>query len=164
MAAACRATRLVRVQRRASALLLACLASLAAPVRGVEGSAVHYFEIEVLARGLEHPWGLAFLPDGRMLVTERAGRLRVAGADGTLSAPLAGVPAASAVGQGGLLDVALHPDFAANQLVYLSLAAGAADSYGTEVWRGRFAGDRLDDVARVFRALPKEDGGRHFGS
>ena len=73
-----------------------------------------------VASGLQHPWGMAFLPDGRLLVTERPGRLRIVGTDGKLSEPLAGVPAVSATGQGGLLDVQLDPEFAKNRLVYLS--------------------------------------------
>src|SRR5436190_1909150 len=79
-------------------------------------------DVARIAGGLEHPWGLAFLPDGRMLVTERPGRLRIVTRDGTLSAPLAGVPAVWAHGQGGLLDIALDPDFAANHFIYLSFA------------------------------------------
>jgi glucose/arabinose dehydrogenase len=122
-------------------------------------------EVVAVAGGLEHPWGLAFLPDGRMLVTERPGRLRVVAADGTLSAPLAGVPAVYARGQGGLLDVALDPDFAANQLVYLSYSEPGDDGTGgTSVARGRFAGDRLEGTEVVFRQSPKLDGGQHFGS
>ncbi|MGH7333374.1 MAG: PQQ-dependent sugar dehydrogenase, partial [Candidatus Rokuibacteriota bacterium] len=78
--------------------------------------------VETVARGLEHPWGLAFLPDGRLLVTERPGRLRIVGQDGRVSTPLAGVPPVLARGQGGLLDVALDPHFASNRLVYLSYA------------------------------------------
>src|SRR6186713_1482297 len=78
--------------------------------------------VETVARGLQNPWGLAFLPDGRMLVTERPGRLRIADADGSLSEPLQGVPRVAAGGQGGLLDVALDPNFAQNRLVYLSFA------------------------------------------
>jgi glucose/arabinose dehydrogenase len=75
-----------------------------------------------VAVGLQHPWGLAFLPDGRMLVTERPGRLRLVGPDGRLSEPLAGVPEVAAGGQGGLLDVVLSPRFAQDRLVYLSFS------------------------------------------
>src|SRR5215212_9234744 len=76
--------------------------------------------VETIARGLDHPWGLVFLPDGRMLVTERPGRLRIVSADGQLSLPLGGVPRVYARGQGGLLDVALDPKFSENRLVYLT--------------------------------------------
>ena len=78
--------------------------------------------LETVAAGLEHPWGMAFLPDGRMLVTERPGRLRVIGRDGRLGPPLSGVPRVEAVKQGGLLDVVLDPDFPETRLVYLSYA------------------------------------------
>ena len=93
---------------------------------------------ETVASGLEHPWGLVFLPDGRMLVTERPGRLRIVSQNGTLSAPLGGVPTVQARGQGGLLDVTLDPQFAQNRLVYLSFAeAGEGGTSGTAVARGR---------------------------
>jgi glucose/arabinose dehydrogenase len=122
-------------------------------------------DVVVVASGLEHPWGLAFLPDGRMLVTERPGRLRIVAADGTLSAPLAGVPAVWAKGQGGLLDVALDPDFANNHFVYLSFAEpGDGDSAGTAVARGRLEGDALAGTTVVFRQEPKIADGHHFGS
>ena len=100
-------------------LLLAALAPAAAQTFRSEAGALR---VVTVAKGLEHPWGLAFLPDRRMLVTERPGRLRLVAADGTLSPPLAGVPAVYARGQGGLLDVALDPGFAENRLVYLSYA------------------------------------------
>jgi glucose/arabinose dehydrogenase len=94
--------------------------------------------VVTVARGLEHPWGLAFLPDGRMLVTERPGRLRIVARDGTLSAPLAGVPRVEAGGQGGLLDVALAPDFATSRIIYLSYSEpGHLGAVGTSVARGR---------------------------
>ena len=79
-------------------------------------------KVETFAKDLVHPWGLAFLPDGRLLVTERPGRLRIVGKDGTLSAPVQGVPKVYASGQGGLLDVELSPDFASTGLIYLSYA------------------------------------------
>lgn len=120
--------------------------------------------IEVFASGLVHPWALAVLPDGRMLVTERPGRLRYVGRDGALSEPVAGVPEVWAQGQGGLLDVALDPDFAANRLVYLSYAEpGPGGTAGTSVARGRLEGDRLAQVEVIFRQ-PKVEGPDHFGS
>jgi glucose/arabinose dehydrogenase len=118
----------------------------------------------VVAKGLEHPWGLAFLPDGRMLVSERPGRLRIVERDGRVGAPLAGVPAVAASGQGGLLDVVLHPQFATNQLVYWSFSEPGDGGAGTAVARGRLDGQRLADVQIVFRQLPKVGGGNHFGS
>ena len=125
----------------------------------------HAFRVVEVASGLDHPWGLAFLPDGRMLVTERPGRLRTVTAEGRLDPePVAGVPRVHASGQGGLLDVALHPDFGENGWVYLSYAAGNWGRAGTEVVRGRLRGKRLGEVEVLFRALPKSGGGRHFGS
>lgn len=120
---------------------------------------------EVVAKGLEHPWALAFLPDGRILVTERPGRLRIVGRDRALSPPVAGVPAVLARGQGGLLDVALDPNFAQNQLVYLSYAEpGDGGTAGTAVARGRLVEGRLDDVQVIYRQKPKVAGAGHFGS
>jgi aldose sugar dehydrogenase len=120
--------------------------------------------IETVAEGLEHPWGLAFLPDRRMLVTERPGRLRIVSTNGAVSKPLAGVPEVFAQGQGGLLDVALDPDFAASRLVYLSYAEPGQGGASTAVARGRLDGDRLQDVRVIFRQQPKVGGGNHFGS
>jgi glucose/arabinose dehydrogenase len=117
-----------------------------------------------VAEGLEHPWGMAFLPDGRALVTERPGRLRVVGADGQLGPPLAGLPAVDVVGQGGLLDVALDPDFAANQLVYVSYAEPRTGGNGTAVARGRLAEGGLVDLQVIFRQEPAVAGRHHFGS
>ncbi len=122
------------------------------------------FKLVVLVEGLDHPWGLAFLPDGRLLVTERSGRLRLI-ADGRLDPePVQGLPAVSSYGQGGLLDVVLHPEFERNRLVYVSYAAAGSGGFGTEVARGRLVEHRLEYVEVIFRALPKSDGGRHFGS
>ncbi len=120
---------------------------------------------ETVAQGLEHPWGLAFLPDGRMLVTERPGRLRIVGSNGTLSAPLGGVPTVYARGQGGLLDVTLDPRFAENRMVYLSFAEpGEGGTAGTAVARGRLGEGQLENVQVIYRQRPKVSGGGHFGS
>lgn len=120
-------------------------------------------KVQTLAEGLDHPWGMAFLPDGRLLVTERAGNLRIMSADGTLSEPLSGVPEVVAKGQGGLLDVALDPDFPDNNLVYLSYAEAGEGGAGTAVARGRLEGNGLEDVKVIFRQMPKVSGGNHFG-
>jgi aldose sugar dehydrogenase len=129
-----------------------------APVNGA-------VSVQTVAQGLEHPWALAFLPDGRMLVTERPGRLRIVDRDGRVSAPLAGVPAVQASGQGGLLDVTLDPRFADNRLVYLSYAEpGGGGTAGTAVARGRLGDDRLEDVQVVYQQQPKVKGANHFGS
>ncbi len=122
-----------------------------------------------LAQGLEHPWSLAFLPDGRMLVTERPGRLRIIGADGALDPRgVAGVLPVGEHGQGGLLDIALHPDFRANGLIYLSYTGTGPGGYSTEVARAKLVESggppRLEDVQVIFRQEPRSSGGRHFGS
>jgi aldose sugar dehydrogenase len=128
--------------------------AVAAPIR-----------VDTIATGLEHPWGLAFLPDGRILVTERPGRLRIVDRNGTLSEPLAGVPAVAARGQGGLLDVAIDPRFADNRLVYLSYAEPADDgTSGTAVARGRLGDARLENVQVIYRQTPKVRSNMHFGS
>jgi glucose/arabinose dehydrogenase len=125
----------------------------------------HSLRVVRLAEGLEYPWGLAFLPDGRMLVTERPGRLRIVGKDGKLDPqPVAGLPSISATGQGGLLDVVLHPRFAENGLVYFSFAARGITGIGTEVARGKLVGNRLENVQVIFAQQPKGATGRHFGS
>lgn len=125
--------------------------------------------VQVIARGLEHPWGLAFLPDGRMIVSERPGRLRVVARDGKLSPPLAGGPKVAATGQGGLLDIALAPDFERSRFVYISFAEPRGGrTNGTSVARARLVGvqgeERLEDVEIIFRQEPAHRGGLHFGS
>jgi glucose/arabinose dehydrogenase len=148
----------------------AALAAALLALAGVAGAQVvkteeHSLRVVAVAGGLDHPWSVAFLPDGRMLVTERPGRLRVVGADGTVAArPIDGLPQVAAVGQGGLLDVALHPKFAENGWIYLSYAARDGTGVGTEVVRGRLAGERLVELQPIFRMQPKSGGGRHFGS
>ena len=121
-------------------------------------------EVATVAAGLEHPWGMVFLPDGRMLVTERPGRLRIVNRDGRLSEPLAGVPEVFAEGQGGLLDVALDPQFATSRLVYLSYAEPGRGGASTAVACGRFAETGLEQVQVIFRQEPKVSGPNHFGS
>ena len=120
-------------------------------------------EINV-ATGLEHPWGLAFLPDGRMLVTERPGRLRLISRDGQLSEPLSGLPAVLARGQGGLLDVVLSPAFAQDRLVYFSFAEPGGPGGGTAVARGRLGERGLDGTQVIWRQEPKMNGFNHWGS
>lgn len=124
-------------------------------------------EIEVIefAAGLEVPWAIAFLPDGRMLVTERAGRLRYVSPEGELSEPIKGVPEVFAEAQGGLLDVALSPDFANDDLIYLSFAElGDDGKAGTALGRGQLVNDRIEHWEVIFRQEPKLSTGHHFGS
>ena len=134
----------------------------AEPQQGERGG----FAVRTLVDGLVHPWSLAFLPDGSMLVTERPGRLRRIGADGTISAPLAGVPTVFARGQSGLLDVAPSPGFADDRLVYLSYGEPnwRGNKGGTAVARGRLGDAGLEDVEVVFRQEPKLSNGTHLGS
>jgi glucose/arabinose dehydrogenase len=122
-------------------------------------------EVVEVATGLQVPWALAFLPDGRMLVTERPGRLRYVTREGVLSEPIAGVPEVYTEGQGGLLDVALSPDFANDPWIYLSYAeAGSDGQAGTALGRGRLVGDHIEDWQVIFRQEPKLSTGHHFGS
>ncbi|WP_313928826.1 PQQ-dependent sugar dehydrogenase [Pseudoxanthomonas sp.] len=128
-------------------------------------SAKGQIRVTRVASGLDHPWSLAFLPDGAMLVTERSGQLRRVGADGAVSAPIAGVPKVWATGQGGLLDVVLAPDFASSRRIYLSYAEpGANGTAGTAVAYGTLSGDTLADVKVIYRQEPKLEGPNHFGS
>jgi aldose sugar dehydrogenase len=147
----------------AAAIALAAATSAAAQDRTVSTQAGQ-MTVRTVARGLDHPWGLAFLPDGRMLVTERPGRLRVVTANGDVSQPVTGLPRVVAQQQGGLLDVALDPNFASNQLVYVSFSEPGDGGTSTAVARGRFADTRLDDVKVVFSQRPKLSNGLHFGS
>ena len=125
-------------------------------------------EVQRVAGPLEHPWSVVVLPDGAMLVTERPGRLRLV-VDGRLQPePVAGVPDVRAGGQGGLLDVALDPDFAGNRMIYLAFSEAGDGGAGTAVARGRLtrdgSGARLEDVEVIFRQVPKVGGSAHFGA
>ncbi len=124
------------------------------------------FRVTNFATGLEHPWGAAFLPDGSLLVTERPGRLRRVTPDGRVSPPLGGVPRVEAAGQGGLLDVALAPDFARTREVFLCQAAAVEGGALTRLIAARLSpgNDALTGVRRVFDATPAQSNGRlHFG-
>ncbi|MCB5175159.1 PQQ-dependent sugar dehydrogenase [Microvirga sp. SM9] len=121
-------------------------------------------KVETVAGNLDHPWALEFLPDGRMLVTERPGRLRIVSQDGRLSEPLDGLPQIYSEGQGGLLDITLDPDFQENQQLYFSFSEEGEGGAGTAVARGRLVDNRLEDVQVIFRQQPKVSGSKHFGS
>lgn len=139
------------------------LAWLASPLAAAERSEEQRFEVEVLAEDLEHPWGVAFLPDGDWLVTERPGRLLRIAPDGTREV-VGGTPEVMARNQGGLLDVALHPEFADNRLVYLTYSEPQDQGSVTAVGRGRLDGGELADFEVLFRANPPLDSSKHFGS
>ena len=129
----------------------------------------HNVRIVTVTEGLEHPWSVALLPDGRKLVTERPGRMRVIDAAGKLDpVPIANLPRVDPRGQGGLLDVVLHPKFAANGLVYWTYVQRDDSGFGTELARGMLAGApgayRMDTVEVLFRMAPKSGTGLHFGS
>jgi glucose/arabinose dehydrogenase len=154
--------------RLAAALCLGLLALASqAKAQNAGESTTPAIEVRQIARGLEHPWGLAFLPDGRMLVTERPGRLRMVTAEGRVSPALAGTPAVHAVGQGGLLGIAIDPDFAQNRFVYLSFAEPRGNgANATAVFRGRLnaAGTGLDAGRVIWRQEPAFVSRHHFGS
>jgi glucose/arabinose dehydrogenase len=151
----------------ATALSVLPLAVNAGPVqtfKSEEGT----LSVEEVAKGLDHPWAVAFLPDSQgMLVTEKPGNLRVVKADGSLSKPLSGVPQVWASGQGGLLDVVLSPDFAKDRMVYLTFSeVGQDGKAGAAAGRGRLSTDlsRLEDFNVIFRQQPKLSVGNHFGA
>lgn len=150
--------------RRAFAALTAAGLSLMALMSADADAQSHAYRAVTVAGGLEYPWGMAFLPDGRILVSERPGRLRIVSLEGKISPPVTGLPRIAAVGQGGLLDVALHPEFARNSLIYFSFTEPGASGQGTSVARGRLRGGALHDVEIIFRQKPKLAGGLHFGS
>ncbi len=118
--------------------------------------------------GLYHPWGMAFLPDGRMILTERRGTMRLFENGKLVESPIEGIPQAKEHGQGGLMDVALHPKYAENGWIYWTYNAGKPGEYGTELARGKLGGTRnapsMTNVEVLFRMLPKSSAGQHFGS
>jgi len=147
----------------AGVALVASLTAGTAPVREFT-SEKGPFRVVILVEGLERPWSLAFLPDGDLLITERPGRLRVVHAGKLDPQPVEGVPEVVAYDQGGLLDVALHPQYATNGWLYLSYVAGGEGGIGTDVLRGRLRGHCLEDVHVIFRMQPKTGKGHNFGS
>jgi aldose sugar dehydrogenase len=121
------------------------------------------YRVIEIAKGLDHPWSMAFLPDGSMLVTEREGRLRLIKGGSLQAQPIAGVPAVHTGSQAGLFDIVLHPNFEQNQIVYLTYAAGTAAANGTQVARARFDGSTLQDLQVIFKAMPLKDTDNHYG-
>jgi len=140
------------------ALLLAAFLARTSLASGVDIQPV------VVADNLEHPWGMAFLPDGDILITERPGRLRRIHNGKLIARPIGGLPAIKASGQGGLLDVVLHPQYAQNGWIYLSYVASGEGGMGTEVLRFKLNGDRLSEVEQIFQLEPKSGASLHFGS
>jgi glucose/arabinose dehydrogenase len=132
-----------------------------APITGTRTAAAKPFVATPVA-AFDAPWAMTFLPDGRMLVTEKAGRMLLVSTDGKGRVPLSGIPAVDSAGQGGLMDVVLHPGFAQNGLVYFSYSEDGVGGKGVALARGRLAGDRLDDVAVIFRGSPKVEGNGHY--
>jgi glucose/arabinose dehydrogenase len=130
----------------------------------VINSEKHSFRVVTLLTGLENPWSVAFLPDGRMLVTERAGRLRLVGQDFRLDPkPISGLPDVVSQGQGGLFDVVLHPEYAQNGWIYWSYNAPGAGGWGTALARGKLQGSRMTEVQVLFSMQPKTRSSQHFG-
>lgn len=122
------------------------------------------FQTTTVVEGLEHPWSMAWLPDGAMLITERPGRLRIV-REGVLNpSAIAGVPDVFAVGQGGLMDVSVHPRFAQNRFVYLTYSHGTEAANRTRIARATFDGQALSDVQVIFEVTQAKEGGQHFGS
>jgi glucose/arabinose dehydrogenase len=134
--------------------------------RACEDSTNVAFDVVVVAQGLEHPWSVEPLPDGDLIVTERPGRLRIVSADGEMGEPITGLPDVHAERQGGLLDVALSPDYESDQTIFWSYAEPREGGNGTAVARGTLTADRqsVEDVEVIFRAMPTYDGDLHFGS
>jgi glucose/arabinose dehydrogenase len=156
-----------RVFSIAAALFLAALA-VPAPATFAQqrnfSSEKHSFRLVTLVEGLENPWSIAFLPDGRMLVTERPGRLRIVSKDFRLEpSPVEGLPPIVEAGQGGLFDVVLHPRYAENGWIYISYNGAGSGGWGTELLRARLEGNRLADTQVLFRLQPKSRTGQHFG-
>ncbi|RWN58825.1 MAG: PQQ-dependent sugar dehydrogenase [Mesorhizobium sp.] len=157
---------MLRIPIALSFLLAASAPSLAQdPSKSIE-SQTGRIAVETFAEGLEHPWGATYLPDGTLLVTERPGRLRLVSTDGAVSDPIDGVPDVLADGQGGLLDVALDPDFANNRTVYLSYSEQRSGGAATSVGRGRLNenASALSGFEVIFRQEPAVSSRHHFGS
>jgi aldose sugar dehydrogenase len=137
-----------------------------AQTRACEAVSNVAFDVEVVARGLVHPWAVEPLPDGSLLITERPGRLRIVSAAGEIGQPIAGLPEVDARGQGGLLDVALSPDFPSDSRIYWSYAEPRQGGNGTAVATGVLSPDRssVADATVIFRVEPTYDGTMHYGS
>jgi glucose/arabinose dehydrogenase len=149
-----------------AALLLVAAAPAAAVAQEAQSTEQARIEVSTIAEGLDHPWGIAILPDGSMLVTERSGALRRVDSNGTLGKPIDGVPEVDARDQGGLLDITLHPNFAQNRMLYLSFSEPGDGGNSTAVARAQLSEDhsKLNDLRVIFSQKPKLDSTKHFGS
>lgn len=136
-----------------------------APPKAAEAPVVKTgYKVSEIAKGLDHPWSLAFLPDGSILVTERAGRLRIITGGKLRPQPIGGVPPVHTGSQAGLFDVVLHPKFAENQFIYLTYAHGTPSANALRVARARFDGSALQDLKVIFEAKPSKDTNNHYGA
>jgi aldose sugar dehydrogenase len=149
----------VAVTATISAATMAALPPAPAPAKLVNTG----FKVTEIAKGLDHPWSMAFLPDGSMLVTERVGRLRLIKGGSLLAQAIFGVPSVHTGSQAGLFDIVLHPNFAQNNIVYLTYAAGTKAANGTRVARARFDGGSLQDLKVIFAAMPLKGTDNHYG-
>ncbi|PKO93361.1 MAG: glucose dehydrogenase [Betaproteobacteria bacterium HGW-Betaproteobacteria-1] len=149
-----------------SPLLLCCGLLLNLPTQAGQSLAADTSKVQLkpLVENLKEPWSMAFLPDGRLLVTEKSGKLRMVENGKLLPQAIGGVPAVVDRGQGGLLDIALHPQYAENGWLYLSYSTKGEGGSGTEVMRAKLKGMQLTDSEVIFRQAPKINSNKHFGS
>ena len=136
-------------------LIILCTVSFQVCSQEIYKSDLHEFEVERVVDGLSHPWGIAFLPEGGFLVTERFGNLRTVSKKEILSPPIEGLPKVAAAGQGGLMDIVLHPQFSKNSTIFMSFVGESKGLLGTEVVRGVLSGGKLTNAKIIFKALPK---------
>ncbi|MCC8358894.1 PQQ-dependent sugar dehydrogenase [Salinimicrobium sediminilitoris] len=157
---------LPKFQKTGIAIFIMLLFSLAAVAQNIKGTVktdAGDVKIIKVAEGLNHPWGMAFLPDGRLIFTERAGTIRIL-KDSIVSGPLEGTPEVFSQGQGGMLDIALHPNFEQNQMVYVSFSEpGPNGTATTALGRGKLQNERLEGFETIFKMEPAVEGPNHFG-
>jgi len=147
-----------------SLMMVLSIFSLSSVLAQTVQSEKQSFRVVTLTQGLQHPWSLAFLPDGRLLITERAGRLRIVQKDFTLDPkPISGLPKIIAGGQGGLFDVVLHPQYSKNGWIYFAYSEAGKGGWGTALARGKLVGHQMTDVQVLFSMEPKTRSNQHFG-
>jgi len=147
-----------------SLMMVLSIFSLSSVLAQTVQSEKQSFRVVTLTQGLQHPWSLAFLPDGRLLITERAGRLRIVQKDFTLDPkPISGLPKIIAGGQGGLFDVVLHPQYSQNGWIYFAYSEAGKGGWGTALARGKLVGHQMTDVQVLFSMEPKTRSNQHFG-